>query len=135
MSAIVDFDYYSNVFHGTEAEETDFPALYARAADVVGMITRWRVNEDNFDSFPVAVRGLVKKALCYQADYFAINGESVASETGGGFTVGRVSVQPRSGAQNGGLNSISVAPMTFSLLEQTGLLNPQIPCGNDIGGI
>ena len=38
--AIVDLAYYSTVYLGQEATDCDFPALEARAEDVIGVMTR-----------------------------------------------------------------------------------------------
>lgn len=131
MSAIVDYAFYSTVYMGTEAEEASFPALCARAEDVVGAMTRMAVTCDNIDQFPAMVRTLYKKAICAQVDFFAVNGlDSVTISAGSdnGFTVGKVSVHGRSGASvSAGSMNGNVAPMAMLYLEQTGLLNPQVP--------
>ena len=41
MSATVDYSYYTDVYLGTEADEASFPALSARAEDIVGAMARW----------------------------------------------------------------------------------------------
>ena len=130
MSAIVDYSYYSTVYIGTEADETSFPALCARALDVVGAMTRWAVTEESFENLPALTQTLYKKAICAQVDFFAVNGlDSVNLSAGvdNGFTVGKVSVHGRSGAAVSGRLSTSVAPMAVGYLEQTGLLNPSVP--------
>ena len=135
MSAIVDFAYYSGTYKGTEADATSFPALCARASDVVGAMTRWAVTEDNFDSYPALTQTLYKKAICAQVDFFAVNGlDSVTISAGvdNGFTVGKVSVHGRSGAGASGKMSGSVAPLAVQYLEQSGLLNPAVPTGPDM---
>ena len=130
MSAIVDWSYYSETYKGQEATEASFPALCARAEDVIGAMTRWRVDAGNIDSCPAWVQGLYRKAICAQVDAIAINGlDSVAVQGGasGGFTVGKVTVQAR--AQTGasaGVLSAAVSPMAIAYLEQTGLLGPQV---------
>jgi hypothetical protein len=94
MSAIVDFDFYATVYVGTEADEASFPALCARAEDVVGAMTRWAVTEANIDALPELIRTLYRKAICAQVDFFAVNGTETATgdSTDGGWTVGKVSV-------------------------------------------
>ena len=131
MSAIVDYGFYSNCYKGTDATMASFPALCARAEDVVGAMTRWMVSAENIAQHPAWVQGLYKKAICAQVDALAINGmDSVAVEgsAGGGFTVGKVTVQARaSAAANAGRLAAAVSPMAVAYLEQTGLLNPQVP--------
>lgn len=133
MSAIVDYSYYSTVYMGQEADEASFPALSARALDIVGAMTRWAVNEENISQFPTHIQTLYKKAVCAQVDFLAVNGlDSVSISAGSdtGFTVGKVSVHGRSGAAVSGSMSGSVAPMAQLYLEQTGLLNSAVPVGS-----
>lgn len=130
MSAIVDYSYYSTVYMGTEADETSFPALCARALDVVGAMTRWAVTEESFTALPAPIQTLYQKAVCAQVDFFAVNGldsVNVSAGVDNGFTVGKVSVHGRSGAGISGRLSGSIAPLAAGYLEQTGLLNPSAP--------
>lgn len=132
MSAIVDYTFYSTVYMGQEADEASFPALSARAQDIVGAMTRWAVTEDNITRFPALIQTLYKKAVCAQVDFFAVNGlDSVVISAGSdtGFTVGKVSVHGRSGVSAAGSMSGNVAPLAQAYLEQTGLLNPSVPVG------
>ena len=120
----VDWTYYSEVYMGTEADEASFPALCARAEDVVGAMTRFV----DISTQPDAIQTLCKKAICAQVDFFALNGVETAS--GGavsGFTVGKVSISAKSGeASRGGRMADNISPMVWMYLEQTGLLNPQV---------
>ena len=130
MSAIVDYRYYSTVYMGQEADAASFPALCARAMDIVGAMTRWQVTEENFGDLPDLTLTLYRKAVCAQVDFFAVNGlDSVNISAGvdNGFTVGKVSVHGRSGAGITGSLSGSVAPMALMYLEQSGLMNPSVP--------
>ena len=135
MSAIVDYTFYSTVYMGTEADQASFPALCARASDIVGAMTRWAVNETNISALPEHVQTLYRKAICAQVDFFAVNGlDSVSISAGSdtGFTVGKVSVHGRSGASASGSMSNNIAPMTQMYLEQTGLLNPAVGVAPDM---
>lgn len=135
MGAIVDWAFYSTVYMGTEADEASFPALCARAGDIVGAMTRWAVTEDNIHNYPAMMQELYKKAICAQADFFAVNGlDSVTISAGAdnGFTVGKVSVHGRSGVAAAGKMSGSVAPLALMYLEQSGLLNPAVPVAPDM---
>ena len=141
--AIVDWTYYTTVYLGQEASDCDFPYMEARAEDVIGAMTKWRVTADTIASLPPFQRTLVKKAICAQVDFFAVNGlDSVASgESGGtGFTVGKVSVtaSKRSGTSaTSGAMADFIAPMALAYLEQSGLMAPQVPTAPDmplIGG-
>lgn len=141
MSAIVDYSFYSTVYMGQEADEVSFPALCARAEDVIGAMARWQVTADSLSELPEMVQTLYRKAICAQVDFFAVNGlDSVNLSAGAdnGFTVGKVSVHGRSGGVQAmaGSMSGSVAPLAQMYLEQTGLLNPSVPVvsGADFGG-
>lgn len=126
MSAIVDYTFYSTVYMGTEADEASFPALCARACDVVGAMTRW-IDPATLEE-PVLT--LYKKAICAEADYFAINGfESVSGGGDRGFTVGKVSISGKSGSElkHEGAMKSHLSPLVLMYLEQTGLLNPAVP--------
>ena len=129
MSAIVDFTYYHDTYMGTEADATSFPALNAHASRVVGMMTRWQVNEDNFAELPSIVQTMYKLAVCSQVDFIAINGvESISGgEESVGFTVGKVRVDGKAKSSAGGAMSASISPAAISYLEQTGLMNPAVP--------
>ena len=123
---IVDFTFYWNVYQGKEADETSFPALCARAEDVVSAMVRW-ADPATFTPFQLT---LYKKAICAQVDFFAVNGlDSVAGGNDRGFTVGKVSVNSknvtdtiRKGAMSG-----NYSPMVLMYLEQSGLLYPSVP--------
>ena len=129
MGAIVDYTFYYTVYMGTEADEASFPALCARAEDVVGAMTRWAVTADTIGDYPPLVQTLCKKAVCAQIDCFAVNGTETATGGGsdGGWTVGKVSVTGRASAgTEAGRLAAAVSPLAISYLEQTGLMNPQV---------
>ena len=123
---VVDFTFYSTVYKGSEADATSFPALDARAEDVIGAITRWTVDETTFPHLPEFTQTLYKKAICAEIDFVAINGsESLTAGSGVGFTVGKVHVEGQQGASAS--KACSVSPMAMQYLEQTGLLYPGVP--------
>lgn len=125
---VVSFEFYSQVYMG-EADETAFPALCARASDIVGALTHWAVNENNISRLAANIQTLYKKAICAQIDFFALNGVESVNDTGnGGFTVGKVTIHGKQSAGDGGSLAGSIAPMAKMYLEQTGLTNPAVPC-------
>ena len=125
---VVDFTFYSTVYGGTDATQTSFPALCARASDLVGALTHW-VDETKVMTLPAPIQTLYKKAICAQVDFLAINGTDSLSETASnGFTVGKVTIHGKSGVTDGGKMSGNIAPLAIQYLEQTGLMNPQVPC-------
>ena len=124
---VVDFTFYTNVYGGTDVDNTSFPALCARASDVIGAVTHW-VDDATIAKLPAILQTLYKKAICAQIDFFALNGTDVVNESGNaGFTVGKVTVHGKSNA-SGGKMVDSISPLAISYLEQTGLMNPQVPC-------
>ena len=129
MSAIVDFQYYTETYKGNEADETSFPALNAHASRVIANMTRWQVDETTIDSLPSLVQTLYRLAICSQIDFLAINGVDSLTDGEGsvGFTVGKVRVDGRSKTSAGGAMSASISPAAISYLEQTGLMNPAVP--------
>ena len=135
MSAIVDYEFYSNVYCGKEADETSFPALCARATDVVEALTHYAVTEENINTFVPLIQKLYKKAICAQIDFFAVNGlDAISGGTERGWTVGKVSMSGKSGSEiiNKGSMAEFIAPMVSQYLEQTGLLSPQVQTARDM---
>ena len=128
MGVIVDYQYYTDTYKGTEVDETSFPTLNAHASRIIGAMTRWQVDETTIDRFPSIIQTLYRLAVCSQVDFLAINGvESISNGNDTGFTVGKVKVDGKSGASAGGAMSASISPAAVSYLEQTGLMNPAVP--------
>lgn len=135
--AIVDAAYYYTQYMGTEAAEPDFPTLEARAEDVICAMTRWRASADTIASLPAPIQTLVKKAICAQIDFFAVNGLDIMSDGangGRGWTVGKVTISGGSGSEltRKGAMSDYIAPQAIMYLEQTGFTNPQVPVAPDM---
>lgn len=129
MSAVVDFQYYSETYMGSEADSTSFPALYAHASRIICALTRWQVTDENFSEFPSIVQTQYKLAVCSQIDFLAINGvdEMNSGEGNGGFTVGKVTVHGNSnGSGKGGAMSAYISPAAILYLEQSGLMYPGV---------
>lgn len=124
---VVTFEFYSNVYGGTDADEASFPALCARASDIIGAVTHW-ADETVISNLPTLYQTLYKKAVCAQVDFLAINGTDSVNETASaGFTVGKVTVHGNASASGGGKLAESLSPLAIGYLEQTGLMNPQVP--------
>ena len=123
---VVDFTFYSSVYMGTDADNASFPALCARASDVIGAVTHW-ADDAKILSLPPMLQTLYKKAVCAQIDFLSINGMDSLNETEtGGFTVGKVTVHGKASTA-GGKMAESISPLAIAYLEQTGLMNPQVP--------
>ena len=124
---VVDYTFYTTVYGGTDATAQTFPALCARASDVIGAVTHW-VDDATIAKLPVLHQTLYKKAICAQVDFLSINGTDSLNETEtSGFTVGKVTVHGKSADKSGGKLSESISPLAIAYLEQTGLMNPQVP--------
>lgn len=128
---IVSYEFYSQTYLGKEATAEEFPAVEAKAEDIIGAMTRWKVTEETISNLPSLTQTLYKKAICAQIDFFGVNGLDVvaSSSNGPGFTVGKVSVSGKSGSElvRKGAMADYIAPMALMFLEQTGLLNPAVP--------
>ena len=125
---VVDYTFYSTVYMGTDADQTSFPALCARACDIIGAVTHW-VDDATILKLPAQIQTLYKKAVCAQIDFLALNGMDSLNETASaGFTVGKVTVHGKASSTTGGAMSESISPLAVTYLEQTGLMNPQVPC-------
>jgi hypothetical protein len=122
--AIVSMEYYTTTYLGEPVSEADFPRYDLRAEMVIRNITKGAT--DHFDSMTEATQEAVKNAICAQIEYFSVYGSEVAlaGRTGGGFTVGKVSVTNGSEVKTGA--SSTVCPLALEFLEQTGLLNPAV---------
>lgn len=124
---VVTFEFYSTVYMGQDADNASFPALCARAEDIIGAATHWAVNETTIANLPAPFQTLYKKAVCAQVDFLAINGiDSLNESASAGFTVGKVTVHGKANATGGKLAD-SISPLAVGYLEQTGLMNPQVP--------
>lgn len=126
MAALVDYEFYTNTYMGEPITADDFPRYEARAEDAILIYINKTVDEAAL--LPEAVLLAVKKAICAQIDYLFEYGMSVSvygKEAGGGFTVGKVSVNNGSSTAAAGLRSM-IVPAALAYLEQTGLLNCQV---------
>ena len=126
---LVTYAYYTQTYMGEPVLETDFPRYDARAEDIVlGLI-----NKSAADVLAITSQGVqeaVKKAICCQIEYLFEYGLNVAvagREAGGGFTVGKVSVNNGSSSAAAAGSRSMIAPGVYVYLERTGLLYPGVP--------
>ena len=126
--SVVDFQYYSGVYQGKEADQTSVPTLNAQAERMISAMTRWRVNEGNISEFHSLIQTQYKLAICSQIDFLSLNGMEMINDTGGGgFTVGKVTIHGKGSSVQGGAMSGNISPAALLYLEQTGLMNPAVP--------
>jgi hypothetical protein len=127
--ALVDYDYYTDTYMGEAITAEDFPRYEARAEDAILILINKTADEAAL--LPEAVLAAVDKAICAQIEYLYEYGLSISvygKEAGGGFTVGKVSVNNGGTTGAAGVKSM-LAPAVYAYLEQTGLLNPQVDTG------
>lgn len=123
--AIIDPDYYNNIYMGEMLAGDNFCRASAKAERVITQITHGRAAQ--YASLPLFQQEAIKEAICAQIEYYALYGVDVAisGKTSDGWTVGKVRVDGgKSGSATGA--STMVCPSAIAALEQTGLLNPQV---------
>lgn len=124
---LVTLTYYNDIYLGEPVPETDFPRLELRAEELVlGLIGMSATNVALLDE---ETQTAVKKAVCCEIEYLYEYGVGVAvygKEAGGGFTVGKVSVNNGSATKAAAGAKSMIAPGVYVYLERTGLLNPAI---------
>lgn len=127
MAALVDYEFYTNTYMGEPITADDFPRYEARAEDAILIVINKTVEE--MGALPAPILLAVQKAICAQIDYLYEYGMSISvygKEAGGGFTVGKVSVNNGSAIGTAsGLRSM-IVPAAYAYLERTGLLNPSV---------
>lgn len=124
---IVTEEYYNQVYIGEAVDTTAFPRFNKRAEDLINTITHGQLS--NFDNFTPDTKTSVQNAICAQIEFLALNGIETAiigADTSQGFTVGKVTIQGKSGAKALTAAQSMTAPMAIAYLECTGLLNPQV---------
>ena len=124
--AIVTYNYYTETYLGEAVAENDFPQMEAKAERLITQITHGRAA--NYAALPVFQQTAIQAAICAQIEYYSLNGVdiSIAGETSSGWTVGKVRVD--GGNRNKATGAVSmVCPAAIAALEQTGLLNGQVP--------
>ena len=128
MSALVDENYYNNVYKGVQAEN-DLSALLERASDIVRQNCLYVI--DDIEALPSFMQENLKKAVCAQAEFMEMNGgiEAFASgnaSSGTGFSIGKFSMSGvNSSGSSGGISgkiSGRNSPDMLAYLEAIGFL-------------
>ena len=126
---IVDTYYYDNDYLGEPVPAAVFERYAKRAEEAVAAVTYNRVTEDNIERYPEYVQTAYKSAVCAQIEYYAYNGISSANDgaSDSDYTLGRISVsKPNISAQEKRQGNRRVCASAVSLLELTGLMNPNV---------
>ena len=124
---LVTLEYYNSIYLGEPVPLDDFPRLELRAEEqILGLIGMSATNVALLDD---ETKTLVEKAVCCEIEYLYEYGVGVAvygKEAGGGFTVGKVSVNNGSATKAAAGAKSMIAPGVYVYLERTGLLNPAV---------
>ena len=124
--AYVTEEFYKDTWHGEELSPENFTKYNERAQIVIDTMTGYEIakTEKGLDDFSEFIQGQVRKAVCAQIDYIAVNGiETITTGEGnnaqdatiGGFHYGSKT------ASSTKLSNV-LAPLVVMLLEPTGLL-------------
>lgn len=129
---IVTYSYYKDTYCGETIAQEDFPQYECRAERQIINLTHGRAA--NFAALHAFQQTAVQNAICAQIEYLLLEGIEITvnGTSAGGWTVGKVRVDKGSsgsGALKAGATTISAG--AIAELEQTGLLNPQVPTIGD----
>lgn len=129
---LVSNEYYKKTYMGEPIAPEDFNRYESRGEDMVLAFIKRPAAE--VEQMRDELKTAVLKAICAQIEYLYEYGMSLAvygKEAGGGFTVGKVSVNNGSGSGALAGAKSMIAPAVYVYLEQTGLLNPQVPTAGE----
>lgn len=115
--AYVDCDYYKNTYKGAMDEETATKFL-EEASDEVDKLTYGRIRKKGFQNLTEYQQGLIKKAVCYQADFISKYGEYLNMPIDG-YSAGGISLS--FSKENQGAGGVMADKKTLDYLSQTGL--------------
>jgi hypothetical protein len=115
--AYVDYDYYENTYKGAMDEETATKFL-EEASDEVDKLTYGRIRKKGFNNLTEYQQGLIKKAVCYQADFINTYGEYLNMPIDG-YSAGGISLS--FSKENQGAGGVMADKKTLDYLSQTGL--------------
>ena len=128
--AYIDYTFFDTQYPNVMTE-TDFNSVVNPCCDIIDSITSFVVAERGIASLPAFTLTLFEKACAAEVAYVGLYGLEVLTtgSTGGGYSVGKVSVQePANAKRLAGRAYGAVSPIAYAFLEQTGLLNRQVSC-------
>lgn len=115
--AYVDYNYYIDTYKGS-LDEDAATKLLEEASDQVDRLTYGRIRKKGFDNLTEYQQGLIKKAVCYQAEFINAYGEYLNMPLSG-FSAGDISLSLNK--DNQGPGGIIADKKTLDYLAQTGL--------------
>ena len=89
---VASYEFYTQTYLGKEVTAEEFPAVEAKAEDVIGAMAHWKVTEVTIGNLPSLTQTLYKKAICAQADFFAVNGLDVVAVPGPSAVISALSI-------------------------------------------
>lgn len=120
--AYVDYQYYKGTYKGTLDEETA-SKLLEEASDEVDKLTYGRIRRKGFDNLTEYQQGLIKKAICYQADFINQYGAYLNMPIDG-YSAGGISLS--FSKDNQGAGGVIADKKTLDYLKQTGLTSRRL---------
>jgi hypothetical protein len=131
--SIACYEYYIATYMGEAVDEKDFPRMAAKAERAINQITHGRAA--HFAALPSFQQEALKEAVCAQIEYYVLMGTdvSVNGDTGGnGWAIGEMRINGTSTASSKETGaSTMICAAAIAALEQTGLLNPQVPTAGE----
>lgn len=113
----VDYQYYKNEFKGS-LDEAEALKLLEESSDEVDKLTYGRIRRKGFDNLTEYQQRLIKKAVCYQAEFINKYGEYLNMPISG-FSAGDISLTFNK--DNQGAGGVIADKKTLDYLSQTGL--------------
>lgn len=115
--AYVDYDYYKDTYKGTLDNDTAIKLL-EESSDQVDRLTYGRIRKRGFANLTEYQQEMIKKAVCYQADFISNYGEYLNIPIDG-YSAGGISLS--FSKDNQGAGGIIADKKTLDYLSQTGL--------------
>lgn len=133
--SIACYEYYIATYMGEAVDEKDFPRMAVKAERVINQITHGRAA--HFAALPSFQQEALRQAVCAQIEYYALMGTdvSVNGDTGGnGWAIGEMRINgttsTTASSKATGASTL-VCAAAIAALEQTGLMNPQVPTAGE----
>lgn len=129
--AIVTYEFYTLTYCGEAIAETQFPQYTNRAERQVVNLTHGRAAE--YAALPAFQQTAIQYAICAQIEYLFLEGKEITinGNSSGGWSVGKVRVDKGGSGSKASGASTMICAGAIAELEQTGLLNPQVPVVSD----
>ncbi|MBU5439494.1 hypothetical protein KQI42_15875 [Tissierella sp. MSJ-40] len=115
--AYVDYEYYKNEYKGNLDEDTA-TKLLEESSDQVDRLTYGRIRRKGFSNLTEYQQEMIKKAVCYQADFISNYGEYLNIPIDG-YSAGGISLS--FSKDNQGAGGVIADKKTLDYLSQTGL--------------